>query len=82
MDKRLSEFTERGYHPYMIMLLENGATDMLPMDLQSCSADSSRSFTFDWRTYFCTLFHELKTIDARGMVRLATSIPVSYVDLY
>lgn len=58
------------------MEVGDGATDMLPMDLQRHSTNSYSSFTFDWRTYFCTLFYELEEADSdreRG-VSTASSI--------
>lgn len=46
-----------------MMEVGDGATDMLPMDLQRHSTNSYSSFTFDWRTYFCTLFYEQEEAD-------------------
>jgi hypothetical protein len=60
IDHALSDFCERGYHPYMIMRLDGGAMDMVPMDLQLRSTILDRFCVFDWRTYFCTLFYELR----------------------
>ncbi|PKY02809.1 hypothetical protein P168DRAFT_320348 [Aspergillus campestris IBT 28561] len=63
IDDQLSAFTERGYHPCMAMIVGDGATDMLPMDLSCQSTASDRYFVFNWREYFCTLFEELRRVD-------------------
>ena len=44
------------------MGVEKGLTDMLPMDL-TFHGRYNRVFTFDWRTYFCTLFDEMRATE-------------------
>ncbi|KAI9927237.1 hypothetical protein MW887_003623 [Aspergillus wentii] len=82
---RLREFDEVGYHPYLVMTVEDGATDMLPMDLNKHYIQDKFSYIFDWRTYFCTLFDELRAVDElnrqigmQNCVRLAGELHQEY----
>jgi hypothetical protein len=56
------------------MRMENGATDMLPMDLEFPSAANAGRFLFDWRTYLCTLCSELQEADEWGEYGLGVSL--------
>ena len=55
----LREYREDGYSPFITLLIEDGAIDMLPMDLIYPTPANGYTFSFDWRTFFCTLFFEL-----------------------
>ena len=59
----LSAFEEEGYNPYIVMSIEKGLTDMLPMDLRYPRTTDRRTFRFNWRTYLCSLFCDLETSD-------------------
>ncbi|KAH8693907.1 hypothetical protein BGW36DRAFT_361733 [Talaromyces proteolyticus] len=87
IDKLRLKFCERGYHPFMVMFVENGVTDMLPMDLEFGSIESTvpersgeydRICVFDWRTYFCTLFDELHRIDRARESGVSNQIQLAY----
>ena len=59
----LARSRERGYDPFVVVMIEDGLTDMLPMDLVYPSKHNGFRFSFDWRTYLCTVFDELKRAD-------------------
>ncbi|RHZ55560.1 uncharacterized protein CDV56_106503 [Aspergillus thermomutatus] len=63
IEKKLKEFNEKGYHPYIAFLIEDGETNLLPMDLCFQPCVTMSYFTFDWRTYLSTLLDELRLVD-------------------
>ncbi|OJJ48032.1 hypothetical protein ASPZODRAFT_131679 [Penicilliopsis zonata CBS 506.65] len=65
IDETVSTFPERGYNPFRLLFVPNGATDMMPMDLLFMKRTPNRYYAFDWRVYFSTLFYELEEIDRR-----------------
>lgn len=56
----LARNRERGYDPFVVVMMEQGLTDMLPMDLVYPSKFNRFCFSFEWRTYLCTICDGLK----------------------
>jgi hypothetical protein len=63
VEKRFLANQEPGYNPWLLVSRWEGATDMLPMDLELPSIANGGRCTFDWRTYLCTLCFELRYVD-------------------
>ncbi|GIK05278.1 hypothetical protein Aspvir_009382 [Aspergillus viridinutans] len=78
IEKMLNEFDEQGYHPYITFEIEKGVTDLIPIDLRLRHTIRSSYFTFDWRTYLCTLLWELRHVDE---YELLSGVWYSYIFL-
>jgi hypothetical protein len=56
-------FEKTDYHPKMLVQVRRELTDLLPMDLEGHFAAADYAFRFDWRTYLCTFFNEMRSMD-------------------
>ncbi|OJJ29966.1 hypothetical protein ASPWEDRAFT_46695 [Aspergillus wentii DTO 134E9] len=74
-----------GYHPLLLAVFGDGATDMIPMDLVWERIDKRFCFLFNWREYFCTLFYELKAVYLDNYcfsVRSISPLPINLTEIW
>lgn len=68
--------TETGYHSEILMRIEAGLTDLLPLDLNYPTAKNGYRFIFRWRPYIDLLFVEQR----RHMLNLVEGVNHLYTE--